>query len=101
MFGFLSKLFFGDGVMKKPRNESFDNDERYRELGFAISYYRKCAGLTQEQLAEKIGISRQHMGGIEAPNMNRAISLDVVFNIATVLKIEPYFLFKFNPDKME
>ena len=46
-----------------------------------------------------VGISRQHMGAIEAPNMIRAISLEVVFNIATVLGIEPYVLFKFNPEK--
>ena len=77
----------------------FDNTERYRELGYAISYYRKRKGLTQEQLAERVGISRQHIGAIEAPNMDRAISLEVVFNIAAVFGIEPYLLFKFNPDK--
>ena len=32
------------------------------------------------------------MSAIEAPNMVRAISLDVLFNIANVLKIEPYML---------
>ena len=77
----------------------FDNAERYRDLGCAIAYYRKRQGLTQEQLAEKVGISRQHMGAIEAPNMNRAISLDVLFNIATSLSIEPYILLKFAPEK--
>ncbi|NLY87791.1 MAG: helix-turn-helix transcriptional regulator [Clostridiales bacterium] len=55
--------------------------------------------MTQEQLAGHIGISRQHMGGIEAPNMVRAVSLEVLFNIATVLEIEPYMLLKFNPEK--
>ncbi len=79
--------------------KKFDNTERYRDLGCAIAYYRKRKHMTQEQVAEKVGISRQHMGAIEAPNMTRAISLDVVFNIATVLEIEPYILFKFNPDK--
>jgi len=79
--------------------EGFDNTERYHELGYAIAYYRKRKGLTQEQVAERVGISRQHMGAIEAPNMDRAISLDVVFNISSVLGIEPYLLFKFNPDK--
>ena len=39
------------------------------------------------------------MGAIEAPNMVRAISLDVLFNIATILEIEPYILLKFAPDK--
>ena len=77
----------------------FDNSERYRDLGCAIAYYRKRKRLTQEQLADRVGISRQHMGAIEAPNMVRAISLEVIFNIATVLEIEPYILFKFNPDK--
>ena len=85
--------------MEEDIKDSFDNSERYRDLGCAIAYYRKRKQLTQEQVADRVGISRQHMGAIEAPNMVRAISLEVVFNIATVLEIEPYVLFKFNPDK--
>jgi len=85
--------------MKGFGMDYFDNSERYRDLGFAIAYYRKRKGLTQEQVAERVGISRQHMGAIEAPNMVRALSLEVVFNIASVLEIEPYKLFKFNPEK--
>ena len=85
--------------MSKSHVAGFDNEERYRELGYAIAYYRKRRGMTQEQLAGHIGISRQHMGGIEAPNMVRAVSLEVLFNIATVLEIEPYMLLKFNPEK--
>ncbi len=88
----------GDAMREKTQ-PGFDNSERYRELGYAIAYYRKHKGLTQEQLAERIGISRQHMGAIEAPNMVRAISMDVLFNIATVLEIEPYILLKFSPEK--
>ena len=84
--------------MSKENENIFDNSERYRDLGCAIAYYRKRKNLTQEQVADRVGISRQHMGAIEAPNMVRAISLEVVFNIATVLEIEPYILFKFNPD---
>lgn len=77
----------------------FDNSERFTELGYAIAYYRKRSGLSQEQMAELLGISRQHMGAIEAPNMKRGLSLDLLFNISDVLKIEPYLLFKFNPEK--
>ncbi len=73
--------------------------ERYRELGFAVSYYRRRIQLTQEELAERSGISRQHVGAIEAPGMTRAVSLDVLFRIADALEIEPYLLLKFNPDK--
>lgn len=85
--------------MARNTEQKFDNAERYRDLGYAISYYRKRKGYTQEQLSEKIGISRQHMGAIEAPNMDRAISLEVLFNIAAVLEIEPYVLLKFSPEK--
>ncbi len=85
--------------MTEHSSKVFDNSERYRDLGYAISYYRKRKGLTQEQVADMVGISRQHMGAIEAPNMIRAISLDVLFNIAAVLEIEPYLLLKFSPDK--
>ena len=85
--------------MIRNAENTFDNSERYRDLGCAIAYYRKRQGLTQEQLAEKVGISRQHMGAIEAPNMIRAISLDALFNIATSLSIEPYILLKFAPEK--
>ncbi len=65
------------------------------ELGYNIAYYRKHAGLTQEQLAEKVGISRQHMSAVEAPNICRPISLELLFNIATVLHIEPHKLLEF------
>ena len=85
--------------MAEDMKDLFDNSERYRDLGCAIAYYRKRKHLTQEQVADRVGISRQHMGAIEAPNMVRAISLEVVFNIASVLEIEPYVLFKFNPEK--
>lgn len=75
---------------------TFNNAQKYIEIGYNISYYRKHRGLTQEQLAEKLNISRQHLGAIEAPNIVRPISLELLFNIATVLKIEPYKLLVFH-----
>ena len=73
-----------------------DNSKKYIELGYNIAYYRKHAKLTQEQLAEKLDISRQHIGAIEAPNIVRPISLELLFNIASVLEIEPYKLLMFH-----
>ena len=77
----------------------YDNSERFKDLGYAIAYYRKRQGISQDELAEAVGISRQHMGAVEAPNMNRGISLELLFNIAKALDIEPYLLLKFSPDK--
>mgnify|MGYP001045244208 FL=1 len=76
----------------------FDNTERMEHLSYAVKYYRNKKGYTQEKLAEALGISRQHMAAVEAPNMDRGPSLDLIFNIATVLEIEPYLLLKFRLD---
>lgn len=77
----------------------FDNAERMEYLSYAIGYYRRKKGYTQEKLAELVGISRQHLASIEAPGMNRGLSLELLFNIATVLEIEPYLLLKFRLEK--
>ena len=60
-----------------------------KKTGYFLKQLRNEKKLTQEQLAERVGISRQHMGAIEAPNLCRPISLDLLFNIAAVLDIEP------------
>ncbi len=61
--------------------------DKYRQLGLKISYYRKLRGLTQEQLAEEIGLSSAFIGHVEAPNIDKAISLDTLFDIADVLNV--------------
>ncbi len=64
--------------------------DKYRTIGLKISYYRKLRGLTQEQLAEKIDKNLAFIGAVEAPNINRTISLDTLFDIATVLDVPPH-----------
>ena len=64
-------------------------------IGRQLKTARLNKKLTQEQLAEKIGISRQHLGAIEAPNVLRQLSLDLLFAIAEALEIEPYKLLLF------
>lgn len=76
-----------------------ENWERMQDLYYAIGYYRKRKGMSQEELAEKLDISRQHLASIEAPNMDRGLSLNLLFNIAEALEIEPYLLLKFHPER--
>ena len=66
----------------------------YRMIGLKISYYRKLKGLTQEQLAEKIGKNTAFIGAVEAPNINRTVSLDTLFDIAAILDVSPYKFLK-------
>ena len=67
--------------------------EKYRQLGLNIAYYRKQRGLSQMQLAEMVAISRTHMSRIEIADC--AVSLDVVFDICDALQITPAKLFDF------
>ncbi|MBP8593926.1 MAG: helix-turn-helix transcriptional regulator [Ruminococcus sp.] len=64
--------------------------DKYRTIGLKISYYRKLRGMTQEQLAEKIEKNLAFIGAVEAPNVNRAASLDTLFDIAEALDIPAY-----------
>ena len=43
----------------------------------------------KEQLAEKANVSRSHISSIEAPGIARPFSLEVFFNIADALEIDP------------
>lgn len=68
----------------------------YLLLGKRIAYFRRRAGLTQEQLAEKTGYSVDFIGlverGINAPTVAR------LADVASALDIEVWQLFK--PMKM-
>ena len=68
-------------------------NEKYRRIGLKISYYRKMKGMTQEQLAERIDKNLAFIGAVEAPNVNRTVSLDTLFDIAEALEVPPYKFF--------
>lgn len=65
------------------------HSEKYATIGHNIAYYRKQQNLSQDGLADLVGISRQHIGAIEATNVNRKMSMDLFFDIAEVLGLEP------------
>ena len=71
------------------------NDE-YKNLGRNIAHYRKKAHLTQVGLALKANISRGYLSQIEASNVDKAPSLDMIFNIAHVLNVPVYKFFVHN-----
>ena len=58
----------------------------YYKIGQKVRKYRKAQGLSQEQLAERIGISVTHMSHIETGNTK--LSLPVLVDIAEALDVK-------------
>lgn len=81
--------------MSKAKAISANNAEKYVQLGLNIAYFRKLRGYTQEELAEIVDISRSHLSAIEAPNIIKAFSIELLFNIADALQIDSYKLLVF------
>lgn len=71
---------------------------KYLQVGLKIAYYRKLRGLTQEQLAEQVGLSAAFIGHVEAPNIQKAISMDTLFDIAEALDVPAYKFLTFEED---
>lgn len=67
-------------------------EQEYIKLGRNIKYYRENACLTQEELAEKAGISLDYLGKIEV-NINKP-GLKTIFKLAEALSISPAEFFK-------
>ena len=58
-----------------------------------IKKYRKRAGLTQQELADKIGVSMHYISQIESQKANKYFTLIVVGRIADALMIDIRQLF--------
>ena len=67
----------------------FKNRDRFIQLGIAISAIRRMRGLSQEKLAEMVNVSRSHISYIEAPGIAYSFSLEVFYNIADALEVDP------------
>ena len=72
------------------------NDRRYIQIGLKIAYYRKLNGLTQEQLAEKIGISSGYLSQVETPSFVQPVSLKTLFAIADLFHVPPKRFLEFD-----
>ena len=62
----------------------------YKDLGNRVRTVRRQQSLTQEQLAEKVGISASFLGHIERGT--RKASLDTVIKLCNALKVSPSIL---------
>ena len=68
-----------------------------KQLGQRIKEIRKAKNITQEQLAEKVGIGTANISYIESGKFAPAI--ENFEKIAQALDVEPYELYMFSPQK--
>ena len=68
--------------------------EFYKKVGINIGKYRREKGLKQEDLANLVGISYSYVTQIEAPNVIKKMSLEVLLDIASILEIDILDLIK-------
>jgi len=62
-------------------------------VGKRIKIVRQRSGLTQDQLAEQVGLSPKYISGIERGVENP--TMDILIRLAKMLGVEPYDLFLF------
>ena len=60
---------------------------QYKKIGARIVYFRKIKGLTQERLADDVGISPQYLSRIENGSYPKSVSLSTLMRIAQKLEV--------------
>ena len=68
----------------------------YRQIGAKVDYYRTLRGMTQEQLAGKINVSKSTLGRIERGKYNKNVSVSTLLDIADGLRIDMVLLVTFS-----
>ena len=67
-----------------------------KESGKRIAALRKEKGMTQEQLAGKINVSKSTLGRIERGKYNKNVSVSTLLDIADGLRIDMVLLVTFS-----
>lgn len=73
--------------------DDFESSSDFVDLGLHIAYYRKRAGITQQKLADSLGVGRSYLSRIESPNQYQHFSFELFFSICRILDVEPKYFF--------
>ena len=67
---------------------------QYIRFGLKVQYYRKLRGMTQEDFADRVGISWSYLAKIESPTRVFGVSMETLFKMAEVLNVPASKLFE-------
>ena len=80
-------------ISKKTYSE--DEKQFLKNIGFKVQFFRRKAGLSQYELAEKADLSEATISHLESTTVY-GISVIAVYRIAQALKVGPDQLLKFD-----
>ena len=87
---------FCKGVSAINTKKCYTTDEAQflKNIGFRIQFFRKKIGLSQEELAERSGLSYSTISHIESTT-SYPFSMLSLYRISKVLEVEPHQLLTF------
>ena len=73
----------------------------YKHIGARIAYFRTLNDISQEELAQRIHLSRGTLGKIERGIYGSSISLDTLLDISDALELDLNMLIFSNPEERQ
>ena len=91
LLSFFATIEVGDDVHERGLRGQISSDwAEDRLLSQAAGYDAGAAG------GEAVELSPAFIGHVEAPNVNKAVSLDTLFDVAAALDVPPYKFLTFD-----
>ena len=72
----------------------------YEQISKNIKKYRNEVGITQAELAERIGVSHEFIRRNESKKGKKSFSVDTLWKISVALDIDPGKLFELDMDEL-
>ena len=77
-----------DGEYYMLNNKEYEG--RVLDIGLKIGYYRRKTTMTQQQLAEEVGVSKTIISELEAPNIVCCPSIKLLIKLEKALGVPAY-----------
>ena len=71
----------------------------YEQIAKNIKKYRNLAGISQAELAERVGVSHEFIRRNESKKGRKSFSVDTLWKVSVALDINPGLLFELNMDQ--
>lgn len=72
----------------------------YEQIARNIKKYRERCGISQAELAERVGVSHEFIRRNESKKGRKSFSVDTVWKISIALDINPGLLFDIDMDEL-